>query len=143
MGTITGTKRSLCSGTWVAFRSIQIPGATRYMGHECAGWPKFNGSYISYPRFKKKLLAYTRTHHEMAGGSLVVKSRKEKCVNAEVILTTTNGIYPVQLKHVDILNLPNSIETSQQSGFRHKESNTNFSGMQGKGKHYAFNVQML
>jgi hypothetical protein len=79
---------------------------------------------------------------------LVVKSLKEKCVNAEVILTTTNGIYPVQLKHfsninVDILNLPNSIETSQQSGFRHKESNTNFNGMQGKGKHYAFNVQML
>jgi hypothetical protein len=107
----------------VAFRSIQIPGATRYIGHESAndaGWPKFNGSFISYPRFKKKLLAYTRTHHEMAGGSLVVKSLREKCVNAEVILTMTNGIYPIQLKHfskinVDILNLPNLIETSQQS----------------------------
>jgi hypothetical protein len=41
-----------------------------------SGWPKFNGKYVEYPRFRKEWWAYRQTYHGHVRDELVCRSLK-------------------------------------------------------------------
>jgi hypothetical protein len=47
-----------------------------------AGWPKFDGRYVTYPRFKRDWLAYVESYHVHAKREILVRSLKEISLSA-------------------------------------------------------------
>jgi hypothetical protein len=73
----------------LAFKSGWLSGSTPHMRHISAndmGWEEFDGKYINYQQFKKEWWAWRRMYHGMAGGALVTKSFKVKCISVDVKL---------------------------------------------------------
>ncbi len=50
-----------------------------------SGWPKFDGRYASYPRFKKEWRAYRETYHSAVNNDLAAKALRDKCIQGDAL----------------------------------------------------------